>query len=54
MQAVSVTGGLVKIGGDVWSARSTDGVLEPGSTVIVTRIDGATAVVASGAEENRH
>jgi membrane protein implicated in regulation of membrane protease activity len=44
----------VKIGGDVWSARSTDGVLEPGSTVIVTRIDGATAVVASGAEENRH
>ncbi|MBT2514792.1 NfeD family protein [Arthrobacter sp. ISL-30] len=54
MQPVSVTGGLVKIGGDVWSARSTDGVLEPGTRVVVTRIDGATAVVASSAQENQH
>lgn len=54
MEAVTATGGLVKIGGDVWSARSTDGVLEAGARVVVTRIDGATAVVASGAEESQH
>lgn len=39
--------GRVKIGGEVWSARSYDpgSVLEPGTAVAVVRIDGATAVV---------
>lgn len=40
-------GGQVKIGGEVWSARSYDHeqVLEPGRTVTVMDISGATAVV---------
>ncbi|WP_347107515.1 NfeD family protein [Paenarthrobacter sp. S56] len=52
MEAVSGTSGLVKIGGDVWSARSTDGTIDAGATVQVTRIEGATAVVASTAENS--
>jgi membrane protein implicated in regulation of membrane protease activity len=50
MEAVSSTGGRVKIGGDVWSARSESGVLAEGQRVIVAAIDGATAVVAPQAE----
>ena len=50
MEAVSATGGRVKIGGDVWSARSDSGVLTEGQRVIVAAIDGATAVVAPQAE----
>lgn len=45
MEAVSATGGLVKIGGDVWSARSKTGVLAPGQQAVVSAIEGATAVV---------
>mgnify|MGYP000607290851 CR=1 FL=1 len=45
MEPVSASGGLVKIGGDVWSARSETGVLSPGQHAIVSAIDGATAVV---------
>ncbi|MBO1269100.1 NfeD family protein [Arthrobacter cavernae] len=52
MEAVSGTGGLVKIGGDVWSARSTGGLIEAGETVEVTKIDGATAVVASTSDNS--
>ena len=39
--------GRVKIGGDVWSARSYDGaqVIEPGTQVTVVEISGATALV---------
>jgi membrane protein implicated in regulation of membrane protease activity len=39
--------GRVKIGGDVWSARAFDEsqVLEPGTSVTVVEISGATAVV---------
>lgn len=46
--AVSRDGGRVKLGGEVWSARSATGglPLEVGSSVRVVRIDGATAVVA--------
>lgn len=42
-------GGRVKIGGDVWSARSYDGeqVIEEGRTVTVVEISGATAVVVA-------
>lgn len=45
MEAVSTSGGLVKIGGDVWSARSKAGVLAPGQQAVVSAIDGATAVI---------
>jgi membrane protein implicated in regulation of membrane protease activity len=50
MEAVSSTGGLVKIGGDIWSARSDSGVLAEGQRVIVAAIEGATAVVAPQSE----
>jgi membrane protein implicated in regulation of membrane protease activity len=52
MEPVSATAGLVKIGGDIWSARSAAGIIDAGRTVQVTRIDGATAVVASAAENS--
>ena len=45
MEPVSDSGGLVKIGGDVWTARSASGVLVPGQRAVVSAIDGATAVV---------
>ena len=48
----AATSGLVKIGGDVWSARSAAGILDAGATVHVTKIEGATAVVASSAENS--
>ena len=40
--------GLVKIGGEVWTARTydEDHVIEPGKRVEVLKIDGATALVA--------
>jgi membrane protein implicated in regulation of membrane protease activity len=39
--------GRVKIGGEIWSARTYEegSVIEPGASVEVVRIDGATAVV---------
>jgi membrane protein implicated in regulation of membrane protease activity len=42
-------GGRVKIGGEVWSARASDGqgVIEPGARVTVLSISGATAVVVA-------
>jgi membrane protein implicated in regulation of membrane protease activity len=50
MESVSSNGGLVKIGGDVWSARSEAGVLEAGERVVVSAIEGATAVVVAHPE----
>ena len=50
MEAVSATGGRVKIGGDIWSARSDSGTLTEGQRVIVAAIEGATAVVAPQSE----
>jgi membrane protein implicated in regulation of membrane protease activity len=48
VERVNADGGLVKIGGEVWSARSYDEeqVIEPGDRVEVLKIDGATALVA--------
>ncbi|REF38309.1 NfeD family protein [Thermasporomyces composti] len=47
MQEVSPTSGTVKIHGEIWSARPYDGqsTIEPGKTVEVLSIDGATAYV---------
>ena len=44
---VDADGGRVKIGGEVWSARSffDDQVIDPGKRVEVAKIDGATALV---------
>lgn len=42
--------GRVKIGGEIWSARSMDPeeTIEPGEHVTIVQIDGATAVVWKG------
>nr|WP_323368991.1 NfeD family protein [Streptomyces alkaliterrae] len=47
LERVDESGGRVKIGGEVWSARALDSgeAYEPGSRVDVVEIDGATAVV---------
>jgi membrane protein implicated in regulation of membrane protease activity len=48
LEQVTPSGGQVKIGGEVWSARAYDEeqVIEPGERVEVLKIDGATALVA--------
>jgi membrane protein implicated in regulation of membrane protease activity len=47
LERVDADKGSVKIGGEVWTARSydEDNVFEPGSRVEVLKIDGATALV---------
>src|SRR5690606_12874073 len=47
---VSESAGLVKLGGEVWTARAMNvgDVFEPGATVSVMAIDGASAVVWKG------
>ncbi|MEU4205693.1 MULTISPECIES: NfeD family protein [Streptomyces] len=47
LERVDASGGRVKLGGEVWSARALDGdqVYEPGQKVDVVEIEGATAVV---------
>lgn len=59
VSTVSAHNGQVKLAnGDVWTARTETGELEPGMRVRVSRIDGATAIVRSSdpilpaAEEN--
>jgi membrane protein implicated in regulation of membrane protease activity len=48
LERVDGVGGQVKIGGEIWSARSfdEDHVFEEGARVEVLKIDGATALVA--------
>ena len=48
LERVDGRGGQVKIGGEVWSARSfdEDQAFEPGARVEVLKIEGATALVA--------
>jgi membrane protein implicated in regulation of membrane protease activity len=48
LEQVDRDGGRVRIGGEIWSARSYDDdqVIEPGDRVEVLKIDGATALVA--------
>jgi membrane protein implicated in regulation of membrane protease activity len=47
LERVDVDGGRVKIGGEVWSARSyfDEQVIQPGARVEVAKIEGATALV---------
>lgn len=49
-QTVDAHSGQVKVNGEIWSARSYDEteVLEPGRTVTIMSISGATAVVWGG------
>ena len=48
IEQVDADGGLVKIGGEVWTARAydEDHVIEAGARVEVLKIEGATALVA--------
>jgi membrane protein implicated in regulation of membrane protease activity len=48
VEQVTADGGSVKIGGEIWTARTydEDAVLEPGTRVEVMQIRGATALVA--------
>jgi membrane protein implicated in regulation of membrane protease activity len=48
LERVDGAHGMVKIGGEVWTARAydEDHVIEPGARVEVLKIDGATALVA--------
>ncbi|MFC9895733.1 NfeD family protein [Nocardia sp. NPDC127579] len=50
LEQVGAHAGLVKLGGERWTARPMDPaeVYEPGTTVSVWKIDGATAVVWKG------
>ena len=47
LERVDLNGGLVRIGGEQWSARAftEDGVYQPGDRVEVVKIEGATALV---------
>ncbi|MFI2241073.1 NfeD family protein [Streptomyces chrestomyceticus] len=47
LERVDASGGRVKLGGEIWSARALDAdqVYEPGQKVDVVEIEGATAVV---------
>ena len=46
LETVTGQGGRVRVGGETWSATTSDAVPpEPGDEVRVVRIDGATAVV---------
>lgn len=47
LEEVTGNGGLIKLSGEVWSARALDEnqVIPPGAAVDVMEIDGATAVV---------
>jgi membrane protein implicated in regulation of membrane protease activity len=47
LQRVDQDGGLVRIGGEDWSARAfmPDQTMEPGARVEVVKIEGATALV---------
>lgn len=47
LEQVDAHHGRIKLAGEVWSARTYDGesTIEPGQTVDVVKIDGATALV---------
>jgi membrane protein implicated in regulation of membrane protease activity len=48
VEAVDAEDGRIKLNGEIWSARAFDGYtrIDPGSTVWVLEIKGATALVA--------
>lgn len=47
LERVDARDGRVKVGGEIWSARShhAGASIDPGTSVTVVRIDGATAIV---------
>jgi membrane protein implicated in regulation of membrane protease activity len=53
LEPVDENGGRIKIGGEVWSARTyaEDEALDPGTPVRVLTIEGATAVVHSASRD---
>jgi len=52
VSSIGAHGGQVKLAnGDIWTARTEAGDLQPGTRVRVSRIEGATAVVRSDSPE---
>jgi len=49
---VSTTEGRVKLNGEVWTARTREGVVPPGAAAEVIEISGATAIVAPREEQS--
>ena len=49
LERVDGDGGQIKLGGEIWTARSydEDEVIEPGERARVIQIQGATALVSS-------
>jgi membrane protein implicated in regulation of membrane protease activity len=48
VEPVDRRGGRIQLAGELWSARAADDTMyDTGAEVLVTRIDGATAVVTS-------
>lgn len=45
VQSVTRTSGQIRLGGEIWTARTTGDAIGEGESVRVTAIDGATAVV---------
>ncbi len=47
LETVDLEGGLIKLGGEIWSARAYEGAgtFDPGDHVRVVEISGATAIV---------
>jgi membrane protein implicated in regulation of membrane protease activity len=47
LERVDLEGGLIKLGGEIWSARAYEGAgtFDPGAHVRVVQISGATAIV---------
>lgn len=45
LSEITPSAGEVKVGGEVWTARSVEGVIPAGTEIEVYRVDGATAIV---------
>lgn len=55
VSSIGAHGGQVKLAnGDIWTARTESGDLDPGTPVRVSRIEGATAVVRSDSPTPLH
>ena len=56
IEEVTPTGGMIRVAGDLWSARSTfeHEDFAPDTKVIITRIDSAHAYVSAAIERTQH
>jgi len=45
LEAVSPQAGTIRLQGEIWTARTVDGLISSGEIVICTAVDGAIAIV---------